>query len=69
MSKEITLYTTKEAAKVLNISHRTLDQFRCRGGGPKFIKFGSRCVRYSISDLNEWIQNKTMSSTSEAANG
>ena len=67
MSQEQTLYTTKEAAKLLNISHRTLDQFRCKGGGPKFIKFGNRCVRYSYGDLTNWIKDKTMCSTSEAA--
>ena len=34
------LLTTKEAARFLRLSHRTLEGFRVRGSGHRFIKAG-----------------------------
>jgi hypothetical protein len=42
--------TTKEAAKFLYLSHRTLKDWRLRGGGPSFRKW-RRSVRYTMADL------------------
>lgn len=41
---------SKEAAKLLSLSHRTLDQWRWKGLGPAYHKV-NRQVRYFPSDL------------------
>jgi hypothetical protein len=45
----------------------SFDRMRCVGGGPRFLKHGSR-VFYRPSALRDWITSKTreLSSTSEA---
>jgi hypothetical protein len=56
-----------EAAKFLGFSPRTLQAWRCRGGGPRFIKvLGSRAVRYRWRDLLAFQNENTVTSTSEA---
>ena len=55
-----------QAAGKLKLKARTLEKFRLTGEGPAFYKFGSR-VRYSISDLQSWIESRRRTSTSEAA--
>lgn len=61
------LLTTKEAARFLRLSHRTLEGFRVRGIGPRFIKAGpglrSR-VLYHPADIRVWVERR-FSSTSE----
>jgi excisionase family DNA binding protein len=48
------LLTTKEAARLLALSHRTLEEWRLRGGGPHYSKLG-RAVRYARTDIAEWL--------------
>jgi predicted DNA-binding transcriptional regulator AlpA len=55
-----------EAANLLNLNVRTLQAWRCRGGGPKYRKLG-RTVRYSPVDIEHWLAEKTRSHTSESA--
>jgi len=55
-----------EAAKVLRLSERTLERLRLQGGGPLYVKCG-RCVRYREADLEKWIAQRVVSSTSEEA--
>jgi len=57
-----------EAADYIGHSVRSLQNWRVRGGGPKFIKVSGRSIRYRRSELNEWANSKLVSSTSEAAN-
>lgn len=42
---------TSDAAEVLGVSPRTLEDWRWRGGGPPFFKLGRRMVRYRLEDL------------------
>lgn len=60
---------TKEAARILGISHRTLENFRLRGGGPAYVRVGAggKLVRYRLSALSAWMDAHTASSTSEEA--
>lgn len=58
----------KEAALYIGYTVRALQNWRLRGGGPKFVKVSARSIRYRRSDLNMWIESKLVSSTSEAAN-
>lgn len=43
--------TTKEAARYLTISPRTLEDWRYRGGGGPPFRLLGRSVRYAVSDL------------------
>ncbi len=55
--------TTEEAAQFLKIGKSTLEQARLNGGGPRFIKFGPKIIRYKVDDLVAW--GKRCSSTAE----
>ncbi len=61
------LMTEAEAAEILCYSVRALQNWRVRGGGPKFIKVSSRSVRYRRRDLLAWIDQRTRNHTSEEA--
>lgn len=57
---------TKQAAKFLfgeDGKAGTLEQWRYRKVGPKFIKVG-KLVRYEESDLQEWLDQQTRTGTS-----
>lgn len=56
--------TSDEAATYLGLKRCTLEAWRCRGGGPKYLKFGN-AVRYRLSDLESWIESRARSNTSE----
>lgn len=56
---------TTEAAEYLSLKKCTLEAWRSRGGGPRFVKLG-RSVRYRAQDLNHWIENRVRANTSEA---
>lgn len=53
------------AAELLSINPRTLQQWRLRGTGPKFVRISTRCVRYRYRDLMVWADRLLRSSTSE----
>lgn len=57
------LLTTKEAARELRLTKATLEAWRCRGGGPAFVKFG-RAVRYRREDLEKFLLSSLRSNTS-----
>lgn len=50
------LLTEREAAKLLGVSHRTLQAWRQRQIGPPYLKIG-RSVRYNPDGLLKWIQD------------
>jgi len=54
-----------EVARILNLSPRTLEAWRHRGGGPRYILLTPRCVRYRESDLNLFIEERVRTSTSD----
>jgi len=58
-------YSTKEAARLLGVSHRTLEDWRQTGCGPRFQKWG-RQVRYLRSDLIEFLNRPRFRNTAEA---
>jgi hypothetical protein len=57
--------TEARAAELLSINVRTLQQWRLRGTGPKFVRISSRCIRYRHRDLLRWTEELLRSSTSE----
>ncbi len=56
---------TPEAARLLDLSPRTLEAHRCAGTGPVYHKLGGRVV-YSVAGLQAWIEASARQSTSEA---
>ena len=57
--------STDGAAEFLSVSPRTLATWRYRGGGPKFARLSSRCVRYRLSDLVEFAEARVRTNTAE----
>jgi predicted DNA-binding transcriptional regulator AlpA len=53
------------AADFLNLSSRTLQAWRNRGVGPRFVKAG-RAIRYKRADLLTWIDENTIVSAPNA---
>lgn len=50
----------RDAADLLKLSMRTLQAWRCRGFGPRFVKVG-RAIRYRQSDIIAWIEANLVS--------
>ena len=59
---------TQEAARILGLSPRTLEQHRTYGTGPRYSKLGGRVV-YSLDDLQEWANRGLKTSTSDPGVG
>jgi hypothetical protein len=58
------LLTEDETAKALSLSPRTLEGFRLKGGGPKFVKLGHR-VAYRPADVEAYVAANVRTSTSD----
>ncbi len=56
-----------KAAEFTGYTIRALQNWRLRGGGPKFIKVSGRSIRYRRRDLIEWAESLLVSSTSESS--
>lgn len=48
---------TPAVAEITGLSIRTLNTWRCRGGGPRFLKLG-RSVRYRRRAVLEWLSER-----------
>lgn len=59
------LVNEREAASILCYSVRALQNWRHRGGGPDFVKVSARSIRYRRTDLDTWINSRTVSNTSQ----
>lgn len=59
-----TILATPAAAGYLGLAVSTLNKWRCHGGGPVFVKLG-RAVRYRREDLDAFVENRSVSSTSQ----
>ena len=56
--------TTVEAAAYCGSTKSTVEKLRVYGGGPAFIKIGSRVV-YDVADLDAWLSARRRLSTSD----
>lgn len=63
LEERVTTVSAEEAAVCLGLEAGTLANWRWTGRGPHFIKVGGR-VRYRLSDLAEYLDRQTRSSTS-----
>ena len=65
------LVDTPEAAWYLGVAPRTLECWRQRGGGPRYIRLAAagnravRCIRYRLADLESWIAEREVMSTTD----
>ncbi len=59
---------TKEVARLLGLSFRTLEKHRTYGTGPRFSKLGGRVV-YALADIQEWANRGIKTSTSDPGRG
>ncbi len=56
----------KQLAERWSISVKTLQAWRLKGGGPRFIKLG-RAIRYRLEDIENFESENIQDSTSEVA--
>ena len=54
-----------EVAKRWGFSPRTLENWRCRGEGPRFLKIGGKVV-YRLEDVEAFEQNQLRAKTASA---
>ena len=57
------LLREKEVAEIYGISVRTLQKWRCTGGGPPFVK-ANRSIRYRMEEIESYLDLNTHSTTS-----
>jgi predicted DNA-binding transcriptional regulator AlpA len=61
-----TILTSEHAAALLGFHPSYLAKARLSGAGPKYLKIGTRSVRYRRSDIDAWLAGKTRISTSDS---
>jgi len=59
--------STPAAAEILDVSVRTMEEWRRTGAGPQFVRYSSRCLRYRIRELEKFQEERLVSNTIEAA--
>ena len=59
------LLTEKEVAQATGFSTRTLQKWRMIGEGPPFVRISARAIRYRRVDIDEWINSRLRTSTSD----
>ena len=60
------LVDERQAAKILTVQPATLAAWRCKGGGPVFLKVGSgkrSSIRYRLGDLRAWANERRYANT------
>ncbi|MDI1277297.1 helix-turn-helix domain-containing protein [Methylobacter sp.] len=58
--------TEAQLAERWNISRKTLQAWRLKGGGPEYVKIGS-AIRYMMRAVNQYESVNTHDSTSSSA--
>lgn len=58
------LLTTSKAAERIGMTKQALSYWRKKGTGPRYIKVGMSRVLYRVSDLDEYIESRTVNPTS-----
>ena len=58
-----------EAADFLDLTPRSMQAMRQRGGGPLFFRLSARCVKYTRFKCKVWYAARQRSSTSDPGQG
>ena len=56
--------TTEQTSEYTSLSVQTLAKLRVYGGGPLYLKLGSKVV-YRRGDIDDWLATKVRRSTSQ----
>lgn len=59
------LIDERTAAEFVGYSSRALQNWRLRGGGPRYVRVSARSIRYRRRDLIQWAELHLRSSTTE----
>lgn len=51
------VYTTKDVARLLGVSVKTIMKLRRRKDGPPYVKIGPKLVRYPKDKFIKWKEN------------
>jgi predicted DNA-binding transcriptional regulator AlpA len=54
------ILNTPQAAKVLNVTSKTLERWRKAGKGPKYVQLSERRVGYTGRNLREHVEANTV---------
>ncbi len=65
MLVEPKVVSERDAADMLSLSLRGLQNLRARGEGPKFIRLSPRRLGYLTTDIFEWITSRARGSNAE----
>jgi hypothetical protein len=57
---ELILLDQREVADIMKVAPRSLEGMRFRGQGPKFIKISKTRVRYRLSDVQAFLESRTI---------
>jgi len=49
--------TAKEVSEQYGFAYSTLANWRAKGVGPAFMKRGNKLIRYSVADIESWLQS------------
>lgn len=63
----VLILRTPAAASAIGLGVPTLEKMRLRGDGPPFVRLGPKAVGYRVEDLQQWLADRVVNSTSEAA--
>ncbi len=58
-------FNTDQAAAYTGLAPKTLEKMRCDGRGPRFVRYSRNAVRYLKPDLDTWLSERSVASTSE----
>ncbi len=56
----------REAAERAHVSVRLLEKLATVGGGPPYIRVGSRLTLYKIDEFDSWLNDRRVTSTADA---
>jgi hypothetical protein len=59
------LVDSRQAAQILGVAPKTLENWRTLGGGPRYSRLSARKIVYRVADLNRFVAVNKFASTSE----
>ena len=60
------LIDENEAADFLDLTGRTMQAMRQKGGGPPFVRISARCIKYTRLRCRAWYDARMRASTSDS---
>jgi hypothetical protein len=61
------LLKPQEAADLIGVSVGALTQMRYDGNGPAYKRLTAKTIRYTLTDIQRWVDASTRTSTAEYA--